>query len=179
MSTRLRHTALVLASLPPDERQWLLSQLPSDRAATLTGLINEATRLGVAADAALLASLIDGLEQGAGQPEAVSRLLGASAEAVARALGGASSALVARLLNAQAWAWEAAYLKRLAPAVAREVDLARQAIASLPARELESAVIESVAAALPVGSVPVTREARKVSRFQQFRKFFPLIGAAR
>jgi hypothetical protein len=117
--TDTRRAALVLHGLPPDDREWMLAQLPGHQAEALRALLHELHGLGVPADAHLMRdALARSLHDDAPNVACLAR---ASAGQMHALLRNEPDLLVAAVVSASQWPWRAALLERLGTPRAQRV----------------------------------------------------------
>lgn len=115
----LRRSALLLHSMTDVDRGWMLSRLEAPQRDALQRLLDELSTLGFPADPALLGDALrdDSVDADGFAPSnrfpALERL---SSGQAAKLLGGEPDRLVALLLRAGPWPWQADFLRQAGPA---------------------------------------------------------------
>ncbi len=128
-SPGVRQAALLLHTLEGLDRDWMLSQLPTDQQAEMHALLDELAELGVPADKGLLSEV---LESSVGSPLAepvddseggrlVHQLQQLPAKAVAVLLQPEPDRFIAQVLRLGAWPWRDALLEHLGPTRRRRI----------------------------------------------------------
>ena len=157
-----RQAALTLQAMTAADRRWMLSQLAADQRALMETLLAELAELGIPADPALLEQALRdgaapaGANGAAGEPDddAERALRLADPARLAQLLQHEPDQLVARLLLAADWPWQAEMLARC------EVRQRQRVVASLhqlrqagaaPAPKLRAALIDTVSRRLAAG----------------------------
>ncbi|MFC4161857.1 hypothetical protein [Chitinimonas lacunae] len=160
-----KQAALLLHGLDPRDAQWVLARLPEAERAALQSHLDELNELGIPADPTLGATLL-GRDRSARQ-----RLTAASAERVYLALEHEPAWLIAGLLAAGPWPWQAGLLARAGDARRQMVSAAAPARALPPA--LQNTLIERVAARLDatVAAAPAAAPARGLASW--VRRWIP------
>lgn len=143
--TSVRKAALLLHTLGPDDREWLVSQLAERDRTTLRPLLAELRALGIPVDRRLVDDAVaearkasEPLASGKGSPPSdavrraalaagvdpalLARVEGADPGRLAGLLRAEPPGLVARLLAIHAWPWAREVLDDLGAARAREID---------------------------------------------------------
>lgn len=197
MNPTARQTAIVLAGLPAAERDWVLQHLAPERASQMGTLVDEAMRLGVRADAALLGDLMDALDRRASPDDARAHVARAHPAQLVALLNDAPPLLIARLLKAHPWRWKEAFLARLAGSQRRDVMDAMRVVESELESELENeqqgsqssaaapaaieAIVEELARRLRAQPRLSGRPApsTRVAHLAGLIKAFPIIGKTR
>jgi hypothetical protein len=135
-SADFRRAALLLHSMPVDDRHWLLAQLSARDQERLAPLLAELEALGIPADRLLVT---DALAAG---PHADTLAHAAIVQALLRE----PDRLVVALLRCGPWEWQAALFAAFTPARRRSVEAALRAVASAdaPAPALRDALIQGL-----------------------------------
>lgn len=121
---RVRRTALVLHSLSPSDRTWLLERLPLSARAKLVPLLDELRELGFPTQADLVKSAmtssvhttgtVEKTHIEAGEPaQLLAELAQSTPQAVHAAIADERDDLIAEMLCLTAWPWEAPLLGQL------------------------------------------------------------------
>ncbi|MEY3200542.1 MAG: hypothetical protein RIR70_92 [Pseudomonadota bacterium] len=175
MTPTLRQTAIVLASLPRIERDWILRRLPPARARELAAAIDEATTLGITVEGALIPGLIDRLERRAEPADARAFLQRADARALSLLLADEPAGLIARFIQSHPWAWREAFIAHFSGPQKRALIELLQRPAHAPASLLDDALIDRIAAALKAqGPVSQSAPPPRKSRLKAFARAFPM-----
>jgi hypothetical protein len=143
-----RRAALLLHSLAPADRDWVLGRLPEPARATLSGLLRELGELGIPADPALLAAVADSGQGGTARVHAVNDgdasvlrlcrvVAGFDPHALAALFREEPAILTASFLRLFDWPWREQFLQSLGPLRARHVAelLSATAQDTVPPRE--------------------------------------------
>lgn len=141
-----RRAALLLHSMIPADREWLLGELEPAQRAELERLLQELAAMGLPADRTLLDAGLAPSEPAATPvgPHAKA-LAGVPAQAVVEALLNEPDRLVAQVLQCGPWGWQAELFAALSPLRRRAVqDLLRQAAPADAAPALSTALLESL-----------------------------------
>lgn len=132
MNTGYRRAALALHGLGPEDKNWILSELPEHDRAALESLLDELGELGFEAgvshdQSALITEPV--------QPSSRYRVATASVDQIVAALNGEPAALIAQLIRMERWPWSDAMMAQFAPARRMAVDMALQQVRVAPARD--------------------------------------------
>lgn len=159
-----RQAALLLHTLAPRDRDWMLSQLTPAQQDEARRLLAELGELGVPSDPSLLRDVLGAATERApagGTPAAavagrptVERMSRLPAGTVAALLQQEPDALVARVLRIAAWPWRDAVLDVLGPTRRRRLqDVASNGMAPPRSAALDSALLDTLCARA-AGMVP-------------------------
>jgi hypothetical protein len=148
VSEPARRTALLLHSLSPADREWVLGRLHESVQATLRGLLHELGQLGIPADPALLAAVPDIEQVGDGLVQAGSEwdasvlrlcriVAGFDPHTLAALFQDEPAVFTANFVRLYDWPWRDQFLQSLGPLRARQVGelLSRTDPRCLPPRE--------------------------------------------
>ena len=139
----VRQAALLLHGMTATDRTWLLDQLPLDQQEVLSTLLVELAELGVPADPAFVREAV--AECAPEAPRTLERLSADQITALAEWLRPEPPALVAHLLAAGPWTWEADLLNALEAAKRRQVEACREAAqGTVRPDRLSAALVDAV-----------------------------------
>jgi hypothetical protein len=176
MNATARQTAMVLAGLPPAERDWVLKHLPAARGRALAALVDEAVSLGIRIDGVMLGRVMDALDRRASPEDAKAYVELAKPQALCAVLSEAPAALIARLLVAHPWRWREAFIARFSGPQKRDALAALREMTARDAPRLSEAIIAEVADLLraqPHRIAPIAPP-NSWSRISALVKAFPL-----
>lgn len=138
-SPDMRRAALLLHSMPADDREWLLEQLSPRERSRLSPLLAELQSLGMPTDPTLVSEALSTAESDSPQNTLAH-------SAMVQALLREPDHLIVTLLRCGPWAWQAALFASCTPARRRAIEAALQASTAEPthAPALREALIEGV-----------------------------------
>ena len=139
-----RHAALLLHTLAPADRHWLLEQLPADERRRLETLVAELGAIGIPPAPELLDDLAPARARPAAGGQALPGLARAAADDVAAALAGEPAELLARVMALGAWPWIDEVLARI-PAPTRQQVVAARSRLGTPVDGARSALDKRLA----------------------------------
>lgn len=142
----VRRTALLLHTLAPSDREFMLARFESDQRAALNCLLEDLNSLGIPRHRTLLEETLSAVAASrlSGSPENLTAVLQTSSAAdIARALESESPELIARLLQCAAWRWSEELLENLEPLRRRQVQSCLHDVKQVSPR-LKEAVIRAV-----------------------------------
>lgn len=139
-----RHAALLLHTLAPDDRHWLLERLPAGERRQLEALVAELGAIGIPLAPELLDDLAPARMRPAAGAHALAGLARAAADDVAAVLSSEPAELVARVMGLGAWPWIDDVLARI-PASMRQQVVAARSRMSAPAAGVFSALDKRLA----------------------------------
>ena len=134
-----RHAALLLHTLAPDDRHWLLERLPAGERRQLEALVAELGAIGIPPAPELLDDLATAPARPAAGAQALPGLACAAVDDVEAVLADEPAELVARVMALGAWPWIDDVLARI-PAPRRQQVVAARSRASVPAAGVLSAL---------------------------------------
>jgi hypothetical protein len=128
-----RKAALLLHSVPTEDRDWLLSQLAPAQRQVVLALLGELAELGIPAEPQLLDEVVGRIEPMAAETQApeIAVLQQADPVAVGDWLKREPAGLVARVLRLHDWPWAPEVLRQMGELRRRDV---QAALAGVPAR---------------------------------------------
>jgi len=128
-----RKAALLLHSVPAEDRDWLLSQLAPAQRQVVQALLGELAQLGIPAEPQLLDEVVGRVEPAAAEAQAseIACLQQADPRALAEWLRREPAGLVARVLRLHDWPWAHDVLQQMGEVRRRDV---QAALAGVPAR---------------------------------------------
>jgi hypothetical protein len=131
-----RRAALLLHSVPAEDRDWLLSQLEPVQRQVVQQLLDELAELGIPAEPQLLDEVVGRIGPVAVDPQAseIARLQQADLAALADWLGREPAGLVARVLRLHDWHWAPGLLQQMGELRRREVQAMLAAAPRAPLR---------------------------------------------
>jgi hypothetical protein len=146
----LRESALVLHGLSANDREWLLSRLPGERADDLRSLVDELQTLGLPSDPELTARALHA-SQGAAMPAVATPLRSTAVQVIAAAtadqmhtlLDKEADSLLAIVASSSAWRWREKWFARVEPLRAQRVR--KMMLEQSPTPALREAVLDAVA----------------------------------
>jgi len=114
-----RRAALLLHSIVPADRQWLLDRLPPAQRSAIQALLDELTALGLPVDSELVRSAL--AEPAAVPLDDTTALRAASGQRIAQLLVDEPDRLIARVLRCGPWPWQEAVLIHIGASRRRRV----------------------------------------------------------
>lgn len=156
-----RKSALLLHAMAQADREWVMAQLPEAERATLVALLAELESLGIPADRALVAEVVNTVrepeESAAPSREAalVREIALADSSHLSALLRDEPALVLAHLLRIADWPWRAELRKHLGEAKWLEAEAGLKTFREAPS--LRAQVLESVARHLRADSKPAPR----------------------
>ena len=167
-----RRAAVALHGLNPEDRQWMLAELPAADQQILQQYLEELDALGFSYGPELAADLAAGPVKAAepeniAPPGTLQRLQKASAEQMLACLQDEPASLIARLMALHDWPWREAMLTQMSALARQRVrTLLADPVANSPAPMLDDFLLDTVAARLREQSF-VAPQADAMQRFEK------------
>lgn len=139
-----RRAALLLHSMVPADRQWLLDRLAPAQRSTVQALLDELTALGLPGDPELVRGAL--AEPAPVQPDDTAALRATPGERIAQLLIDEPDRLIARVLRCGPWPWQETVLTHIGASRRRRVveHLGLPAANDTPCKPLDQALIRTL-----------------------------------